>query len=268
MSAAPSELEIRALVRAKVQSLPYKRVAKVWQTIVDAYGVTGERALALEDRFYLVTVLCGRVDLLHSWLYARCREVEADPDGYLDLWAREHGKSSLITFAGIIQELLRHPELTVIIFSHTFGVAKQFLAQIKLEFEMNTRLQALFPEVLWSNPKGEAPSWSIDGGITLKRKGNPKEPTLSASGLVDHQPTGGHYALRVYDDVVTPESVTTPEQIQKTTAAWSLSDNLDGPRRGRQHSSVARRDPVLLCGYVPGDAGHEGGAPAHLSGNG
>ena len=38
--------------------------------------------------------------------------------------------------------------------------------------------------------------------------------------------------VRVYDDVVTRESVTTPEQINKVTAAWELSQNL-GTENGR-----------------------------------
>jgi hypothetical protein len=225
LSAAPSEQELRAAFRPLLQAAPYEKVCKLWE-MARQYGTAGERVLCLEDRFYLATVICGRVDLTHPWLYARCREVEAQPDGRLDLWAREHGKSSLITFAGTIQELLRNPELCVCIFSHTFGVAKQFLTQIKLEFEKNATLMALFPDVLWANPKGEAPKWSVDDGIVLKRRSNPKEPSLMASGLVDHMPTGSHFHLRVYDDVVTPESVTTPEQVMKTTSAWSLSDNL------------------------------------------
>ena len=54
--------------------------------------------LALNDLFYLLTGLCGRRDMLHPWLFDRAREVEAAPDGFLDLWARGHYKSTIVTF--------------------------------------------------------------------------------------------------------------------------------------------------------------------------
>ena len=31
--------------------------------------------------------------------------------------------------------------------------------------------------------------WSLDGGLVVKRKSNPKEATVEAWGLVDSQPT-------------------------------------------------------------------------------
>lgn len=184
------------------------------------------RELFLSDLFSLLVYGCRRRDLLHPWLYARCREVEAAPDGRLDLWARGHGKSSIITFGLTLQDILRNPEVTVGIFSHTRPNAKAFLKQLKLEMETNELLKTLFPDVLWQEPEKEAPTWSLDLGIVVRRQGNPKEMTVEASGLVDGQPTGKHYALMVYDDVVTRESVTTPEQIATTTAAWELSLNL------------------------------------------
>lgn len=178
------------------------------------------------DLYWLLWFGCGRRDMERQWLFDRCREVQENPDGYLDLWAREHYKSTIITFGLTVQDLLNDPELTVGIFSHTRPIAKQFLRQIKREFEANELLKSLFPEILWANPEKDAPKWSEDEGIVLRRKGNPKEASIEAWGLVDGQPTSKHFKRMVYDDVVTRESVTTPEMIAKVTEAWELSRNL------------------------------------------
>jgi len=202
--------------------------AIAWWDTIDKGGTdpVGVRALCLVDRYYLMVKVMGRVDMLHDWIYARCREVERAPNNFLDLWAREHYKSTIITLGGIIQRILQDPEITVCIFSHVNSIASDFLRQIKVELETNEKLKALFPDVLWSDPQKQAQRWSVDGGLVVKRKSNPKESTLEASGLVDGQPTSKHYKLRVYDDVVTDKSVYTPEQIEKTTAAYSLSQSL------------------------------------------
>jgi phage terminase large subunit-like protein len=176
----------------------------------------------------------GRKDAGCQWVFDRCCEVQANPDGYLDLWAREHWKSSIITTAKTIQDILADPEETFGIFSHTRPIAKAFLRQIKHEFERNERLKRWFPDILWADPRNDSPKWSEDEGIVVKRKGNPKEATVEAWGLVDGQPTSKHYGKLIYDDVVTRESVTTPEMMAKTTEALALSYNLgsrDGVRR-------------------------------------
>ena len=179
--------------------------------------------LGKQDLFFLMARLLRRQDIAHPWLYARCREVEQAPDDHVDLWAREHYKSTIITFGLTIQDVLRDPEVTASIFSHTRPIAKGFLRQIKQEFETNDDLKALYPGVLWQNPKAESPKWSEDEGIVVRRQGNPKEATVEAWGLIDGQPTSKHFRLCVYDDVVTRESVTTPDMITKTTEALELS---------------------------------------------
>ena len=184
------------------------------------------RSLCLTDLYFLLWFALGRKDVEHEWILARCREVKSNPDGYLDLWAREHYKSTIITFGLTIQDILNDPEVTVGIFSHTRPIAKKFLRQIKREFEANGLLKELFPDVLWSNPDKESPKWSEDDGIIVKRKNNPGESTVEAWGLVDGQPTGKHFLRLVYDDVVTDKSVTTTEMIEKTTDALALSYNL------------------------------------------
>lgn len=184
------------------------------------------RDLCLGDLYFLLRFALARADVDNQWLFERCREVQAQPDDMLDLWSREHYKSTIITFALTIQNILINPNITVGIFSHTRPIAKGFLRQIKREFEGNQRLKAWFPEILYDNPSKQAIKWSEDDGIIVKRGSNPKEATVEAWGVVDGQPTGKHFSLLVYDDIVTKESVTSPEMMEKTTDSLALSFNL------------------------------------------
>ena len=206
----------------------------LYDQVLADHDTDAMRALCTEDLFFLLTRGCKRLDINHDWLYECAREVEAASDGYLDLWAREHYKSTLITFGLSIRDILKDPDNTTIgIFSHTRPIAKAFLEQIKRELENNTFLKALFSDVLYEKPQTEAPKWSLDSGIIVKRSSNPKEATIEAWGLVDGQPTSKHFSLLVYDDVVTKESVTNPDQIKKTTEAWELSLSL-GAQGGKK----------------------------------
>lgn len=234
------------------------------------------------DLYFLLRYGLRRRDIEHPWLFDRCREVQAEPNGRLDLWARFHYKSTIITYGLTIMEILAshgddapmcHPlpanapegtkpvplELTFCILSHTGGIATGFLRQIKQEFEQNQLLKQWFPDVLYGDPQNESPKWSENEGITVKRKSNPKEQTVEASGLVDGQPTSRHYHRLIYDDVVTKESVNTPEQIKKTTEAWELSralvtgdGRIDASRyAGTRYFFLDTYDTVMKRGTEP-----------------
>lgn len=213
-----------------------RELNRMYRAVETAYGVAGKRALCLEDRFYLLSQVLHRLDAFHPWIYAACREVEAEPDGCLDLWARESYKSSTITFAGSIQEILRNPEITIGIFSHTRPDAQKFVVQIKSELETNAELKALFPDILYARPEVESPLWSVEKGITVKRSSNAREATVEGHGVVDSQPVGSHFALMIFDDLVTALSVSTPDQVNKTSQMHALADSLgargiDGMKR-------------------------------------
>ena len=170
----------------------------------------------------------------HPWIWERCEEYDASPNGHLDLWGRGHFKSTIITIAGTIRDILAShgedpitdTECAVGIFSHTRPSAKKFLSTIKQEFERNELLRTLFPDIIWEKPDSEAPKWGEDAGLVLKRKRVRKEATLEAWGLVDGQPTGSHFTHLIYDDVVTIGSVSSADMIRKTNEAFELSFNL------------------------------------------
>ena len=93
------------------------------------------RDMILNDRFFLLTQVLDVDVAWHPWVLARCREVEAEPDERLDLWSRGHFKSTIITFAGVAQYVLRDPNKCVCILSYKSGAAQAFLQQIMTAFE-------------------------------------------------------------------------------------------------------------------------------------
>lgn len=207
-----------------------------------------KRKLAKEDLFYLLVYICHRKDMIHPWVFDRCREVQKNPDGYIDLWAREHFKTSLISFGLTLQDIINDPEITVGIFSHTRPMAKGLVRQLKREMETNVDLKNLFDDIFYQDPQREARQWSEDSGIVVKRKGNPKEATIEGWGLIDGMPTGKHFRLRVIDDVITAESVTTVDMMQKTIDALDLSSNL---------GSIGGAVRIIGTRYKLGDAYEE-----------
>lgn len=257
------------------------------QSLEEADKTTMLREMCRSDLYFLIRYALGRKDIEDDWLFDRCREVQLNPNEYLDLWAREHYKSTIITYGKTIQDILashgEYPldcwngkEVTVGIFSHTRPISKGFLRQIMRELESNQTLIDLFPDVLWENPKRDAPKWSEDDGLIVKRKSNPKESTVEAWGIVESQPTSKHFLIRIYDDVVTQESTRSPEMMAKTTASWELSLNL-GVRGGYEryigtryhfndtYKEIMKRKAAIPRIYAATENGKVDGKPVLLT---
>jgi phage terminase large subunit-like protein len=256
----------------------------LWQAQHDSCVDLVMRRLVFNDLFFLLTKILNRKDIDHDWLFERCRDVQHNPNNHLDLWAREHRKSTIITYGLTIQDVLYDPELTVGFFSVTRPLAKDFLAQIKTEFTNNQVLKDLFPDVLWQNPEKESPSWSVDNGIRLKRKSNPREETIEAYGLVEGLPTGKHFNIRVYDDVIDEKLVTNPEIIKKVTERWELSLNLGSDQIVKRYgvpniaryigtryhyndpyAAILKREAAIPRIHPATDTGKADGSPVYFS---
>jgi phage terminase large subunit-like protein len=209
---------LKSLAKLRLAPIEYIALCKEWAKI---------------DLFFLLVYILNRSHADNDWVFARCREVQREPNGYLDLWAREHYKSTIITFALTIFDIINDPEITIGLFSHTKGMAEEFLQTIKRELEENTTLKDMYPEIFYAAPKNQSPKWT-DDAILVKRARNRNEKTIEAWGVVDNQPIGKHFDVLLFDDVVAPKNVNTAEQMKKTTEMFLLSLNLgtsDGKKR-------------------------------------
>jgi phage terminase large subunit-like protein len=224
-------------------SLPaYSELEKVLETVSRKEYLNICWLLARADLYFLLRYVLSTKDYFGEnngiarpeWIFDRAREIQFDSDRIVDVWARFHWKSNLKTFANIIRHILMDPSVTICILSHTRPHAKRFLSQVQREIQSNAFLKLLsydpdqekqiFPDDIKALPRN-----SLDEGIIVNRPTNPREPTLSGHGLVDSLPVGPHFKIRAYDDVVTKDSVATPEMLKKTNQAYELSLPLGMP---------------------------------------
>lgn len=191
------------------------------------------RQLILNDLFFVTFFVVHPFNpkcehyVNHPFIVNACKEVEEGPaDFTLDIWARFHFKSTIITTAETIQYIAKNPELTTGIFSYANKPAKKFLFSIREICENEKILHKCFPDIFWENPQKEAPLWSIDEGIILKRTSNRREATVSSYGLTEGMPTGAHFERRLYDDIVTEDIADSVDVMEKVKEKYDSSQNL------------------------------------------
>jgi hypothetical protein len=185
------------------------------------------RFLVLNDLFFVVCFVMQIAKANHPFVVRVCNLVQDGPrTDTVDVWAREHWKSVTITEAETIQDICRDPEDCHVIFSYKKPKAEDFLFAIKQTLE-GPFLKFCFPEVFYQKPEVEAPAWSLQNGIVVKRRSQSrKEKTVEAYGIVEGMPTGGHWERRVYDDIETADLAKNPEQLEYLIQQYNLSQNL------------------------------------------
>lgn len=217
------------------------------------------RALAEADLFFFQNHVLAHHDNSwcdSDWVFEACRMVQESPYGYLDLWSRGHFKTTIPTVAHSLWTGIQDTEETISIFSMTNPLAKAIGRQMKQYLE-DPFLYWLWPDKLWERPDREAPVWSLDIGLILKRKGNPREATFEFHGLIDAMPTGRHFGILKFDDVVNEKYVTNQEMVDKASEAFRLSVPLGKPgsRRGvvgTRYSNADAYQAILDQGsYTP-----------------
>lgn len=174
--------------------------------------------------FYFVIYVLHWTFLDNDFAYALCGKCQGKGRwGRLWLLAREHYKSTVITIAETIRDILIHPEETTVIYSYKYDSAKDlFFAPIKNELEQNQIIRMIWPDVVYG-PDEKPEVWTATA-FNVKRKVRRKETTLTC-GSIFSQLTGYHADKLVFDDCVIEENCQTPDRIAQTQKQWELSLN-------------------------------------------
>ena len=192
------------------------------------------RALSEQSLFFFCIFVLDMQYANNDFVYRLCNDVQYNKWRKLWVIAREHYKSTIITCASTLWEILKDPNLTYCIYSFKEDSAVGFLGQIRMWCENNVLLRRIWADVIWENPSrcseilpdGKEITWSWNSKqLEFKRTISCKEKTIEAAGLGGNSKTGKHFARQIYDDVETQKNVETPEAIEKLYGEFSMSFN-------------------------------------------
>lgn len=188
------------------------------------------RKRALEDLYWFAAVVLGYGDkipmnpsthlLLCKFLERKTGSKILDTAHYRKIeMPRETGKSTLAR-AYAIQRICKDPNIAILLINEKELLAKDFLSDIKYQFESNQLLQALFPELL---PRDlNATTWSATRILVNRTSGRP-DPTIDVIG-VGGAVAGKHPDLIIADDMISREAMENARagswQIMHQTNRW------------------------------------------------
>lgn len=138
----------------------------------------------------------------------------------LILMPRGHLKTSIVTVGYSIQQVLKNPNIRILINNAVWDNARKILNQISEYMTYKSLLPMIYgpfksPRCRWTQDEIE---------VDQKTSGTSKEATITTGGIETAR-TGLHFDLIIHDDLVERNNVGTREQIQKVITFYR--DSLD-----------------------------------------
>ncbi len=185
-------------------------------------GAQNEYAKIIRERFFedrridlLFEEVLGYDMLPHHEEMVLAQEQTKPGGRHMNLAFRGSGKSTTCTVGRVVAEVLRNPDIRILVCSNTQIQAEIFLREIKEQFEANEKLRAIFGNYVGSK-------WDAREIIVPQRKRRAKESTVTCIGVGG--PTASrHYDLIIADDIVDEENSRTELQRERLRIWWAKS---------------------------------------------
>lgn len=182
------------------------------------------RKRARRDLYFLSKGIIGFEQVNPRTHGGLCRFMDSDPAlRRLLLMPRGHLKSSIATVADSVRLALDDPDnCRILIANETATGAETFLRLIKQQFESNSVLRALFPELIPTRFQGQGVTWAAHQA-SIVRNSIHASPTWRAIG-VGGAAVGYHFSRIKCDDLIGLEADDSPA-VMKEAIDWN--DNIE-----------------------------------------
>lgn len=138
---------------------------------------------------------------------------------------RGHLKTTINAQAHTIQWILNYPSIAIQIIQSNAEKAEAIIREIKQHFQYNPVFRDLFPDYV---PQKKLDDFGNQSQFTTPARPPEvirREPTIMA-GSIDKGSAGYHFDVMKFSDIVEPNNVRTPEQIQAVISSFWLAENL------------------------------------------
>lgn len=224
------------------ETIDEKTLIEQTQGALNEYASILRQKILEEDRIDLLAeeVLGYNLETHHEEILASQQE---PVDGkQMTLAFRGAGKSTVGTITRVIFEILKNPNLRILIASNTQIQAEIFLREIKNHFEANDKLKQIFGDYV-------GPKWDSREIIVKPRTKHHKESTVTCIGVGG--PTASrHYDIIVADDLVDEENARTELQRERLFIWFYKSLIPTLVASGKIYLLGTRWHPNDLYGYI------------------
>lgn len=184
-----------------------------------------KRRRGLTDLHFLCKHVLGYHDLTDASGFhgEYCRHLENPKRRFkLSLTPRGSLKTSIGTIGQSIQDIIKNPNIRILLASEKFTIATKILSEIKGHIEKNPEFISLY-----GNIKG--PDKWTESEIIVKTRTNWKaSPTIACAGI-DVTKVGMHYDIIRVDDPHSDQNTTSQDQIDKVIRWYKLLFSLLDP---------------------------------------
>ena len=188
-----------------------------------------EREKCKTDLYYLATEVLG-YGLMHEPLHRPLAEriTTHRPGEFVGtLIPRGHYKTSLLTIAGTVFEILNNPNIRILFAHSILDLAQAMLQETKWVFHKNERFRYLFPEYAAVDPD-KAFGKQDEFTTPARTRGNIREPSVR-TGATDATLVSSHYDLIIFDDIVDEKNCETANGREKVYRFYERALSLLDP---------------------------------------